>query len=442
MAINTKTKGLGFWMLTALVVGNMIGSGIYLLPSSLASYGSISLLSWILTTVGSLLLALLFVNLNKALPRTGGPYLYCHEAFGDFIGFLIAYTYWIAIWVANAAVAVALVGYLSIFIPTMSEQSPNYQPWLALFAKVGSVWFFTIINIIGVRSAGITQIITTILKILPLIILTVVGLFFIDPHYLKAFNTSGQSNLAALGGAGTLTFWAFIGLESATIPAEDANNPKDIARATIFGTLVAAVIYIASTVVIMGLIPSQLLQISEAPYAEVAKLLFGHKFVILITLSAIISCAGALNGWILLQGQVPYAAARDGLFPQFFAKLGRFHTPVIGQIVSSGLVTLLLLLTINSTLVKQFTFIVLLATLSYLVPYFACALAELRLLQIKPQLFHGKRLGKYLLGVLAGIYSLWMIVGSGWEVIQYGLILFLTGLPLYAILKWQQRTGK
>lgn len=439
---NIRKKGLSFWMLTALVVGNIIGSGIYLLPSLLANIGSISFFSWLLTTAGSLFLAFLFVDLNKVLPRTGGPYLYCHEAFGNFIGFLIAYTYWIAIWVANAAVAVALVGYLGSIFPILNEQSSQFSPMLALAIKIGSVWLFTFINIYGVRSAGITQIITTLLKTLPLIILTVIGLFHINLNNLAAFNITGQSNLSALSQAATLTLWAFIGLESATIPAEDANNPKDIAKATISGTLISAAIYIASTMVIMGLIPSNILKVSQAPYAEAAHLLFGPYFSGIVIISAIISCAGALNGWILLQGQVPFAAARDGLFPKFFAKLGRFHTPMWGQIVSSGLITALLLLTINETLIKQFTFIVLLATIAYVIPYFACGLAEIRLLMRNRALFNGKRFSKYLVAVIATIYAVWMIAGSGLQIIYVVLLLIATGLPFYALLKWQQRREK
>lgn len=435
------TKGLGFWMLTALVVGNMIGSGIFLLPSSLASFGSISIFAWIFTAVGAIFLALIFVDLSKMLPKTGGPYVYCHEAFGDLVGFLIAYTYWIAIWVANAAVAIALIGYVGIFWPALNEQMPNaFNPLLSLIVKIGSVWFFTFINILGVRSAGVTQVITTLLKSLPLIFLSIIGLFHLNFHYLASFNISGQSNFAALTGAATLTLWAFIGLESATIPAEDANNKRDIARATICGTLIATLIYIASTVATMGLIPSAILKTSQAPYADAAQILLGPKFAMLISISAIISCMGALNGWILLQGQIPMAAARDGLFPKVFAKLSRFHTPIFGQIISSLLITGLLLLTVNTTLVKQFTFIVLLATLAYLVPYLACALAELRLLFIKSAEFSHHRLIKSVIIAIIGlIYSFWTIIGSGFAVIGYGSLLFLSGIPMYIWLKWKDK---
>lgn len=440
IAPKTNPKAnLGFITLTALVVGNMIGGGIFLLPASLASFGTISILGWVLTGIGSIFLALLFANLSRRLPFTGGPYVYAHEGFGNFMGFLIAYNYWIALWVGNAAVAVTLAGYLGVFWPALNaDASGAYNPLLAFAVKAGSVWLFTWINIMGVRGVGRIQIITTLLKISPLLIICFFGLTKIQPIYLTEFNLTGESNWTALSGAATLTLWAFIGLESATVPAEEAKRVSDISRATICGTLIAAVIYILSTITIMGLIPDITLRHSTAPFADAATLLFGPKMQWVIAATAIISCVGALNGWILLQGQVPMAAARDGLFPRIFAKLGRNGTPVAGQIISSCFITVLLILTINTTLVKQFTFIVLLATLAFLIPYFISAMAELMLL-LKSKEPSQKLIKPAIIASIAGIYSFWTIIGAGKEVVFYGTLLFFSGIPVYIWLQWRKK---
>jgi APA family basic amino acid/polyamine antiporter len=434
-------KGLGLWMLISLVVGNMIGSGIFLLPASLAPYGSISIVAWIITGIGSILLAFLFVDLNKAYPQSGGPYLYCQKGFGDCVGFLIAYNYWIAVWVANAAVAVALVGYLGSFWPALNEKAGTiFNPLLSFAMKVGILWLFTFINMLGVHRAGIAQLVVTLFKIIPLLLLSIAALFYVHPIYLEHFNSSGQSTFSALTATMTLTLWAFIGLESATIPAEEADKPQDVAKATLIGTGIAALVYILSTVAILGLIPGNELKNSQAPFADAAQLIFGAKASFLVAISAIISCAGALNGWILLQAQIPMAAARDGLFPAIFAHRNKSGTPIAGLIISSLLATFLLVFTLNQTLTRQFTFIILLATLAYVIPYFVSAMAQLILLAKDRELRKDKPLLKPLLTALfAGIYSFFAISGSGEDIVYYGMLLFFTGFPMYVYIKRKQQ---
>lgn len=430
-----KRGGLGLWMLTALVAGNMIGSGIFLLPAALAYYGSISLVAWIFTGVGAIFLALVFAKLSTLIPKTGGPYAYCREGFGDFIGFEVAYNYWIALCVGNAAIVVAFVGYLEQFLPVLHNSL-----WLSFGVKVASIWIMAFINILGIRNAGIVQLVTTILKMLPLILISIIGLFFIHPEYFMFFNVTGKSNFAAFTGAATLTLWSFIGLESATVPAEEANRPKDIATATILGTSIAAIIYIVSAIAVMGLIPPNILAHSTAPYADAARVIFGPVGGLLVAVGAIISCLGALNGWTLLQGQVPLAAARDGLFPKMFAKESkRFGTPVNGLIFSAGIITLLLVLTLNSSLVEQFTFIILLATLSSLIPYFFTALAELMIFIKIRQQFNSKRFfGSSVIAIIAAAYAFWTIAGSGQEMVFYGCLIFLSGVPVYVWMQWSK----
>jgi APA family basic amino acid/polyamine antiporter len=428
-------RSLGPWMLTALVAGNMVGSGIFYLPTELANFGSISLLAWVFTSIGAILLALVFSKLSMIIPRIGGPYAYCHAAFGEFIGFQMAYNYWIALWIGNAAIAVAFSGYLGVFFPEL-----NNNPVPSFFVSAGALWFVTIINIVGVRWAGAMQLVTTILKFAPLLLVGIFGLIYLHPQYIPAFNTSGQSNFTALSSAATLTLWAFIGLESATVPAEDVVNPRrNIPLATILGTLLAAAIYIIGTLAVMGQIPADKLAHSTAPFADAARALFGPSGAAFIAFGAIISCIGALNGWTLLPAQITLAAARDNIFPKTFAKESRNGTPVNGLIITSVLITCLLLLTLNKGLIKQFQFITLLATLAGLIPYFFTTMAELMIFIKDRDLAKHKNLfPSIVIAILAGIYSFWTIIGSGQETVFYGSLLFFSSIPVYIWMKYRE----
>lgn len=436
---NNKTPKarLGLWILTALVAGNMIGSGIFLLPSSLGHYGSISILAWIATSVGALFLALVFAKMSLLIPKTGGPYAYCRAGFGNFMGFQVAYNYWIALCVGNAAIVVAFTGYLGVFWPELQQ-----DPLLSFFVKAGTVWIMTFINIMGIRNAGIVQLATTILKLLPLVLLCALGFFFIKPENLAQFNLTGKSDFSALSGAAALTLWAFIGLESATVPAEEAVNPKTVARATILGTSIAAFVYIVSTFVIMGMISPQALSQSSAPFADAARIILGPVGGWIIAAGAIIACLGTLNGWTLMQGQIPFAAARDGLFPPIFATQSRRGTPVVGLVIASLFITLLLALTISHSLVKQFTLIILLATLASLIPYFLTAMAELVIFMKHREEFKQERLWpSIIIAILGALYAFWAIASSGHEIVFYGTLLFLSGIPIYVWIQWHTKTN-
>ena len=428
-------KQLGIWMLTALVVGNMIGSGVFLLPASLASFGSITVFSWIATAVGAMLLAMVFAKLSTLFPKTGGPYIYCKEGFGNFIGFQVAYNYWIYMWVGNAAIAVAFTGYLATFWPAVAHNNV-----LAFCMAAGIVWFFTIVNIIGVHLAGRFQLILTILKFVPLLLIALIGIFFVDSHNLTYFNVSGESNFSALSGGAMLTLWAFLGLESASIPADNVKNPKKtIPRATILGTAITAVVYILSTIAIMGVIPMPQLQASTAPFADLAGRIFGKWGMFVMGGAAIISCAGALNGWILLQGQIPLAAARDNLFPKKFAHLSKGNAPVFGILLSSVLITLVLALNFNKNLIEQFTFIISLATLAALISYLYTSVAEFVIYLKHPDKMDRKTVIKTLtISGLAFIYAFWATVSAGQEIVFYGALLMFTSIPIYGWMEWKK----
>src|SRR5690606_8115411 len=292
---------LGFWSAVAIVMGNMIGSGVFLLPASLAAYGGLGLAAWLVTAGGAACLAFVFAHLARANPAAGGLYAYTRGAFGDLPGFLVAWGYWISAWSATAALAVAGVGYLDPFIPGI-VRSPASAGALA----ISIVWLFTLVNSAGVRAAGSVQVTTTVLKILPLVVIGIGGLFFFNTASFAVDVEGPREAAASISAAATLTLWAFLGLESGTVPAESIDDPgRTIPRATVIGVLITAVIYIVSTVGVMSLVPAAQLATTTAPFADAARTLMGDTAARLVALGAAISCFGALNGWVLVVGQLP-----------------------------------------------------------------------------------------------------------------------------------------
>lgn len=310
---------------------------------------------------------------------------------------------------------------------------------LASAVGIAAIWFLTFTNILGVRQGGQVQLITTVLKFIPLLVIGLVGIFFIKGSNFTPFAPQGV--FPGITAAAALTLWAFIGLESATVPAEEVKDPeRTIPRATIIGTLLATAVYILATVAIMGIVPNAELAKSASPFADAATTIFGGWAGKGIALVAMISAFGCLNGWILLQGRVPLAAAEDGLFPKQFAKVhGTRKTPVFGLVVSSLLVTGLMVMNYTQSLVQQFTFVILLATLTTLVPYAYSAAAEVYMFFTDRQLFSVKNFAVHTtIAVVAFAYSVWAIAGAGNDVIAKGFILLTLGVPIYVFLKWRQ----
>lgn len=416
---------IGFWTAVSLVMGNMIGSGIFLLPASLASYGGIGLLGWIVSAIGSILLALVFARMSRLHPAAGGPYAFTRLAFGDLAGFLVAWGYWISVCCGNAAIALACVGYLEPFIPTLIR-----DPLTASAMAAAAVWLLTAVNVWGIREAGVVQLTTTILKILPLLLIGAAAFVAFSPAPFAIEATGAREIGSQLSMAAAMTFWAFGGLESATIPAGSVHDPqRTIPRATMIGTSLTAVIYIVSTVGVMSVMPIDTLTTSTAPFADAAGAFLGPWAATAVAAGAAIACFGALNGWILVAGQVPLAIAGDGLFPRTFGRVSPRGTPMSALIISSVLTSGLILLNASRGLVELFTFIILLGTLNALVPYVFCSLAGFL---IDRSLWRRGRFGGPALVAAAAFgYSLWMIGGAGSEVVYWGFILMLAGLPVY-----------
>lgn len=423
-----QVGALGFWACLALVIGNMIGSGFFLMPATMAPFGWSGVLGWVATTIGALCLAIVFGSLARALPKAGGPYAYSRAAFGPFTAFLVAWSYWISIWVGNVAIATAVVAPLATIFPGILPFS--------VIITLGLVWGLTAVNCLGVRGTGGIQMVTTILKFVPLLAVVVLAAILlgsgqtenVPPFRPSALGITGETGIAA---AAALTLWSFLGLESATVPAEKVENPRrNIPRATLIGTAITGLIYLFACSSVALLMPADELASSGAPMADFIGQYWGGPAATAIALFAAIAAFGALNGWVFLQGEMPWAMARDGVFPSWLAKVSRRGTPVRAHIVASLLVSIVLLMNQSRSMPDLFGFLILLATSATLVAYLACALAALRL-----------RVGGALMPVfaVAALFSLWAIWGAGGEAMLWGAVLLASGVPIYLIMQWPGR---
>jgi APA family basic amino acid/polyamine antiporter len=427
MAETPQRRAFGFWICLALVMGNMIGSGVFLLPQQLAPFGWNAILGWGVTIPGALCLAFVFASLARRFPRAGGPYAYTAEAFGAAPGFAVAWSYWISVWTANAAIALAAVSYLSHFLPGLAA-----APGLA---AIGFVWTFTLINCLSLKGAGEVQLATTVLKLLPLIaaIGLTLGIAVTGDRPDAVPLPTGDISLAGVTGTAALTLWAMVGFESATIPAGHVRDPeRTIPRATMAGTLITGLVYLIACSGVALLLPPEQAAASNAPFADFIGRYWGPGPASLVALFAAISALGALNGWVLIQGELPVALARDGMFPGWMARTSRAGTPVRAHLVSSALVTLLLLANQTRSMGDLFAFMALLSTAASLVAYLSCSLAALRLQAA------GRIPSSAVLPAVAAagaLYSAWSIYGAGPEPALWGAALLLSGLPVYIMMR-------
>jgi basic amino acid/polyamine antiporter, APA family len=418
---------LSFWMCVALVVGNTIGSGVFLLPTALAPYGLNSVVAWGFTASGAIALAVVFARLSRAYPQAGGPYAYVHFAFGPLTAFIVAWGYWISIWVGNVSIATYTVSYLTPLLPSIAEK-PGAPAALTLLI----LWTLTFVNWYGIKASGWVQSVTTVLKILPLLAVVLLGLFSLHSSTLAAAATIPLT-VSGTTAAATLTLWALLGLESATIPADKVANPaRVIPIATLLGTVATALICAIACTTVLLLLPAATLANSNAPFADLATQFWGIGAGKLVAVFAAISGFGALNGWILLQGELPRAMAMRGEFPRIFARESSRSTPGFALCFGSALATLLILANYQKSMASIFTFMILLSTTACLVMYALCSAALLRLQWIG-QLGAARKGSAALaiVGVMATAYSLWAIIGAGAEAVAWGAALLCLGVPLY-----------
>ena len=422
-------------MALALVMGSMIGSGVFLLPASLAPLGWNSVVGWIITVAGALCVAAVFGQLSRFLPKAGGPYAYTRAAFGDGAGFAIAWAYWISMWVGNAAIATGAVSYLSQLSPMVGK------PGISAAFTIGFVWLFTLINISGAKLAGQVQLVWTIVKLLPLVAVIGLAAFVLlnEGGDVIAPFAANDLSLPAISTATILTLWAMLGLETATVPADKVDNPqRNIPRATLFGTGGAGFVYILVCSAVVLMLPAALTAASPAPFALFVESYGGAEAGMAIAAFGTISALGALNGWVMCQGELPAAMARDGLFPAFLGKAAPNGTPRNAHLFTTCLLTLVILMNGSRSMAAMFEFLIVLTTAIVLVMYLGCAAAAARLIA-KGEMTASATF-KAIIG-LAMLYALWTIYGAGWDALGWGIVLLLAGLPVYGLMRYGKAGG-
>lgn len=367
-------RRLGLPQATSLVVGTIIGVGIFNLPASLAGFGPISLVALALTTVGAICLALMFASLARRMPADGGPYAYARAAFGNGVGFANAWLYWIPSWAGNAAIATGWVLYVERFVNTGHNQAVTIALTLA------GIWTAAAINLRGLASMGRIQLWTSILKFVPLLLMATIGLAFIDTANFRVWNTSGLPPVAAIGGAMALCLFSYIGVESASVAAAKVRDPRrNVPRATILGTLASAGVYLLSLVAVLGIVSADDLETSTAPFATAVEAITGTTWAgSVMAFLVVVSGFGALNGWTMLAAEMPYAAAEDGLFPEHFRRLSRRGVPAFGIVTSALLSTAAVLLShVGQAGITVFNTLVLMTGIAAAIPYAFSALAQI-----------------------------------------------------------------
>ncbi len=411
---------------TMLVSGNMIGTGVFLLPVNLASVGGISIFGWVVATAGAAALGLVFAKLGELEPKEGGPYAYARDFLGPYVGFQTNYVYWFGNWIGNIAIAVAAVGYLAEFFP------PIAAPPASVFATAVVIWLLTFANILGPRVVGALETWTMSLALIPILGIALFGWFWFEPEVFRAsWNVSGGSDAHAISRAASMALWAYMGIESAAVSAGVIENPKrNIPLATLIGLGLSAVVYVLSSTVIMGLIPNAELQKSHAPFAEAARIAIGTPGLVIVAICAILKSVGSLGGWMLLVGQSAKAAADDGMFPQVFAKLNRHGVPGVGLVIVGVLMTIVLFATMSPTIADQFSVIIDLAVILAVIPYIYASVAV-----VKVNFDHGVPKSTFQLykwiALGAVVYCLWTVIGGDPGTVVNAMVALLISVPLY-----------
>ena len=409
----------------SLVVGNMIGAGIFMLPVSLSVYGSISIFGWLISGFMALILANIFKRLSIKYPGESGPFYYTEKSFGEFVGFFVIWGYWISILLVNASLAIAITSYSTIFISDLENTK------FSLPFAITIIFFIGFLNLRGIKKVGKFQFITSILKVLPLLLTIFISFFVFDLSNFTPINISQETNLEAITITTALTFFAFLGIESATIPADKIKNPeKNIPKATIIGTTLTLFIYLFSSIAIFGIMNPSDIAVSNAPYADAIGIVLGDYGKIIIAIFAIISGVGCLNGWTLLQIEIPKNLSEKRLLGPFFSETNSNGVPYKGVIASTIIVCVLIGINYSKDLSNLFTYLILTSTFCTLILYFFISLSEIIIVFQKKKNF-SSNYNSLLSGITAFMFSIWMIVGVGYESIISGVILLSLSLPIY-----------
>ena len=430
--MSAKSNKIGVVQLTILTMVNMMGSGIIMLPTKLAEIGTISIVSWLVTAVGSTALAYAFAQCGMFSRKSGGMGGYAEYSFGKAGNFMANYTYGVSLVIANTAIAISAVGYGSEFLgATLSPLS------IALWT-IFTLWLATILNFGGARMTGNISSFTIWGVIIPVVGISIIGWKWFDGSmYVNSWNPHNVPTFEAIGVSISMTLWAFLGLESACANSDAVENPeKNVPIAVLGGTLGAAVIYIVSTNVIAGIVPNLELANSTAPFGLAFAHMFDETIGKVIMGLMVMSCFGSLLGWQFTIAQVFKSSAEEGYFPAFFKKVTSKDAPIVGMVTITSLQTLLSLMTISPSLNKQFNVLVDLAVVTNVIPYLLsmAALAVLLKTENVPQQKYKKTV---LVAFIGSVYSIYALYAAGEQAMLYGSIVTFIGWTLYGFVSYK-----
>lgn len=437
--------GLGLPQATALIVGSIIGVGIFNLPASLAEYGPISIWGMALTTVGALALAFMFAVMSRRLPADGGPYAYARVAFGNPTGFANAWSYWITAWAGNAAIVVGWVFYVQYVLSVWFPDAANAK-WVGFLLGVVGLWLPALINLSGVKNMGSVQLWTSIIKFVPLALMSTVGLLAINTDNFTPFNASSSSNVEAILGAMALCLFSYLGVETASVAAAKVRDPdRNVPKSTIYGTLATAVVYLLSLIAVFGSVPTAQLGESSAPYSTAADAMVGGGTWAgyVVAGCVIVSGLGALNGWTMICAEMPLAAANDGLFPGLFGRLSHAGVPAAGIVLSTIFATIAMAASFaGATGQDVFTTLLYMSGITAAIPYAFSAAAQIKWRIADKRALNGRRFARdMLVAAVALVFCLlfiWYSRNTGaesllgeWMPFLMAGVAFLVGIPVY-----------
>ena len=430
--MSAKSNKIGVVQLTILTMVNMMGSGIIMLPTKLAEIGTISIVSWLVTAVGSTALAYAFAQCGMFSKKSGGMGGYAEYSFGKAGNFMANYTYGVSLVIANTAIAISAVGYGSEFLgATLSPLS------IALWT-IFTLWLATILNFGGARITGNISSFTIWGVIIPVVGISIIGWKWFDSSmYVNSWNPHNVPTFEAIGVSISMTLWAFLGLESACANADAVENPeKNVPIAVLGGTLGAAVIYIVSTNVIAGIVPNLELANSTAPFGLAFAHMFNETIGKVIMGLMVMSCFGSLLGWQFTIAQVFKSSAEEGYFPAFFKKVTSKDAPIVGMVTITALQTLLSLMTISPSLNKQFNVLVDLAVVTNVIPYLL-SMAALAVLLKAENVAPQKYKTTVLVAFIGSLYSIYALYAAGEQAMLYGSIVTFIGWTLYGFVSYK-----
>jgi len=430
--MNTRQLGLG--MATALVVGNTIGMGIFMQPAALAPFGLNALTGWIAVILGCVCLAISFAALAKKLPQADGPFGYVRATLGESLAFPVLWSYWISCWVTLPVLAIGTTGYFLNVFPALRSSPP------AVIA-VSFMWIFVGVNLLGVRSGGRVQVVTSLLKIVPLVFVTIAGAISIlsGPGEFASNLPTNPVTLHASMGAAAVALYTMLGFESAAVAAGRVKDPeKTIPRATLIGILFVGIVYVAAVTIGILVVPQATLAASDAPFVTILDHLVGPGYGRWLSLFIVISGLGCLNGWTLLSAELTRTLALNRLLPDLLGESNRFGVPWASLLLAGALATAVGLMNYTSSLVGAFTKLSLIVSAANLPLYVCCSLALFYLLRRNAA---GLSPALWIAGLGGVAFAAFAFFGVGWEPFIWALVLSLAGVPVYFWMRWRRASA-